>query len=47
MTTNPQLLPSNGLSHERAAARLWKMKQFDWGLLRGLLDAEASTASSR
>jgi hypothetical protein len=47
MTTNPQLLPSNDLSHERAAAGLWKMKQFDWGLLRGLLDAEASTSSSR
>lgn len=47
MTTNPQLLPSNDLDYERAEAGRWKMKQFNWGLLRGLLAVEAPTPSSR
>jgi hypothetical protein len=45
-TFNPQLLPAGGfLAGERTATVSWKQDQFNWGLLRGLL--EAQTTSSR
>ncbi len=34
---NPQLLPAEAPDYQRAAAVEWKKRQFDWGLLRGLL----------
>lgn len=37
---NPQLLPAAAPDYQRAAAVEWKKRQFDWGLLRGLLAAE-------
>lgn len=37
---NPQLLPVDAPDYQRAAAVEWKKRQFDWGLLRGLLAAE-------
>jgi hypothetical protein len=40
-TLNPQLLPVGGfLAGERAATVNWKHEQFNWGLLRGLLEAQ-------
>ena len=37
---NPQLLPADAPDYQRAAALEWKKRQFDWGLLRGLLAAQ-------
>jgi hypothetical protein len=39
-STNPQLLPADAPYYERAAVLEWKKRQFDWGLLRGLLAAQ-------
>jgi hypothetical protein len=41
-TSNPQLLPATDPVHEGAAAVAWKVQQFDWGLLRGLLERDAA-----
>jgi hypothetical protein len=46
-TLNPQLLPAGGLgSDERAATVAWKQQQFNWGLLRGLLEAQIPVPSA-
>ena len=39
-STNPQLLPTDAPYYERAAVLEWKRRQFNWGLLRGLLAAQ-------
>ncbi len=39
-TSNPQLLPATDPDREGAAAVAWKIQQFDWGLLRGLLERD-------
>jgi hypothetical protein len=36
-TTNPRLLPADDPGHQGLATVEWKKRQFDWGLLRGLL----------
>jgi hypothetical protein len=38
--TNPQLLPGTSIGYQARATSDWKMSQFDWGLLRGLLEAD-------
>jgi hypothetical protein len=38
-TSNPQLLPAMDPAQEDASTVNWKIQQFDWGLLRGLLEA--------
>jgi hypothetical protein len=37
---NPQLLPAVDPDSQRTSAVQWKKRQFDWGLLRGLLEAQ-------
>ena len=39
-SNNPQLLPADAPDYQRAAGVEWKKRQFDWGLLRGLLAAQ-------
>jgi hypothetical protein len=39
-TLNPQLLPAADLGYEEEVTRRWKESQFNWGLLRGLLEAQ-------
>ncbi len=39
MTINPRLLPADNGGYQALATKAWKKRQFDWGLLRGLLDA--------
>ena len=39
-TTNPQLLPAESPQYQIEAAVAWKTQQFNWGLLRGLLEAD-------
>lgn len=39
-SSNPQLLPAADPDSQRTAAVQWKKRQFDWGLLRGLLQAQ-------
>jgi hypothetical protein len=44
-TFNPQLLPAGSVpsDDERTATVHWKQEQFNWGLLRGLLEAEVTS----
>ena len=35
---NPRLLPADSADYQGQAALAWKKQQFDWGLLRGLLE---------
>ena len=37
---NPQLLATTSIVNQADATADWKTKQFDWGLLKGLLEAE-------
>lgn len=37
-TTNPQLLPADSADYQGQITVEWKKQQFDWGLLRGLLE---------
>ncbi|MGH8252390.1 MAG: hypothetical protein ACREVI_17145 [Steroidobacteraceae bacterium] len=39
-TINPQLLPADDADYQGLATLHWKKQQFDWGLLRGLLERE-------
>jgi hypothetical protein len=39
-TINPQLLPADSADYQGRATTEWKVQQFDWGLLRGLLERE-------
>jgi hypothetical protein len=39
-TVNPQLLPADNADYQGVSAMYWKKQQFDWGLLRGLLEQE-------
>jgi hypothetical protein len=39
-TINPQLLPADNADYQGRATMEWKMQQFEWGLLRGLLERE-------
>lgn len=39
-TINPQLLPADSADYQGRATMEWKMQQFDWGLLIGLLEPE-------
>ena len=39
---NPQLLPATSVGYQANATAAWKTSQFNWGVLRGLLDAELS-----
>lgn len=39
-TINPQLLPADSADYQGRATMEWKTKQFDWGLLSGLLEPE-------
>ena len=38
--TNPQLLPAASIGYQGRATADWKTTQFNWGLLKGLLEAE-------
>jgi len=37
---NPQLLPATSIGYQANATADWKTSQFNWGLLKGLLEAE-------
>jgi hypothetical protein len=39
-TTNPQLLPADSADNQGRTTLEWKKQQFNWGLLRGLLERE-------
>jgi hypothetical protein len=39
--SNPQLLPATSVGYQGSATADWKTRQADWGLLRGLLEADA------
>ena len=39
-TINPQLLPADSADYQGRATVEWKKQQFDWGLLRGLLERD-------
>jgi hypothetical protein len=39
-TLNPQLLPTDNFDYQRTLTEEWKKRQFNWGLLRGLLVAD-------
>jgi hypothetical protein len=41
LKSNPQLLPATSVGYQGNATADWKTNQFDWGLLRGLLEADA------
>jgi len=41
LKSNPQLLPATSIGYQGNATADWKTSQFDWGLLRGLLEADA------
>jgi hypothetical protein len=38
--SNPQLPPADDIDYQRTATAQWKTEQFDWSLLRGLLETE-------
>jgi hypothetical protein len=38
--SNPQLLPATSIGYQANATADWKTRQFDWGLLRGLVEAD-------
>ena len=40
VNSNPQLLPATSIGYQGNATADWKMRQLDWGLLRGLLEAD-------
>jgi hypothetical protein len=46
LSAGPQLLPATSIGYQGDATAAWKAWQFDWGLLRGLLEADASLYSS-
>jgi hypothetical protein len=39
--SNPQLVPATSIGYQGNATADWKTRQYDWGLLRGLLEADA------
>jgi len=43
---NQQLLPASAVDNQLNATVDWKRDQFNWGLLRGMLEAEVSTLAS-
>ena len=45
-TTNPQLLPAISPEYQRAETVYWKRQQFDWGMLRGLIEAHEQVSAS-
>jgi hypothetical protein len=40
VNSNPQLLPATSIGYQGNATADWKTRQFNWGLLRGLLEAD-------
>lgn len=40
VNSNPQLLPATSIGYQGNATAEWKTRQFDWGLLRGLIEAD-------
>jgi hypothetical protein len=43
LNSNPQLLPATSIGYQGNATADWKTHQFDWGLLRGLLEADVAS----
>jgi hypothetical protein len=41
---NPQLLPATSVGYQANATAAWKTSQFNWGVLRGLLEPEVNAA---
>jgi hypothetical protein len=41
--TNPQLLPATSIGYQGNTTSDWKSSQFNWGLLKGLIEAKALT----
>ena len=45
VNSNPQLRPATSIGYQGNATADWKTRQLDWGLLRGLLEADVPTRS--
>jgi hypothetical protein len=46
VSSNPQLLPATSIGYQGDATTDWKTRQFNWGLLRGLLEADVPSHPS-
>ena len=43
VNSNPQLPPTTSIGYQGVATADWKTRRFDWGILRGLLEADAAS----